>query len=999
MCFSRAMAPAAGGGPAVSKRWSLMALLPGAFAGCGGVDSPFGAGGDVPWDADVDAAGSETGAISDSGADVPDTSVDGPVVCGSASECPEPTPLCQVAICASSFCGMAPAPEGTDVPVSAQTPGDCKQIVCGAGGGVTSSVDATDVPRDDGNPCTTEVCVGPNPAHPRAPVGSSCKSSGGTDAGASQGYCNSGGGCGDCLPGSSDCDGSTPRTCNSTGAWVPGVACPFVCSGAGRCSGACKPGEVDCQGAQPRMCFPSGTWGLQGSACPYVCESGSCKGVCAPGQVRCDGATPQACDSSGIWTGGNACPFVCTGAAQCTGICVPGATDCAGKQPRICDATGHWGANGAACPNVCSGGQCAGNCPPGAAQCSAAIPQSCDATGAWVDGPACPFVCAGGSCTGVCAVGETRCAGSAVQSCTAGGQWTTTSTCPYVCSSSACTGLCIPAATRCLGNTQQTCDATGQWQSSTACGFVCAAGACTGVCSPGATQCSGKSLQTCSALGQWQTSTTCPFLCEAAACSGTCSPGALQCSGLTTQSCSATGSWSDGASCPFACTAGTCVGLCTPGNQRCSGTEAQACSALGQWQTTQVCGGLCVSGSCLGVCTPASKQCSGAIAQTCDTSGQWQTTATCSGNTPTCSGGSCVAAGVSVSSGYAHTCAVIATGAVECVGGNTYGQLGNGTTAASLVPVVVSGLSVGARTIAAGYNHSCAINASGSVSCWGLNTSGQIGNGTVTNSATPVPVSGLPTTAIGIGAGNAHSCALTTAGAVYCWGANTYGQLGNGTTTNSPTAVAVTALGSGVTALSVGYYHTCVITSAGGAQCWGYNPYGGLGNGTSTNSSVPVSVSGLTSGVTSIGAGLYSTCAVTVGGAAACWGYNVYGGLGNGTTTTSLTPAAVTGLASGAASVTVGQYTSCARTTGGAAFCWGYDVYGQLGNGVTGTSALTAVAVSGLGTGVVGLGVSVASTFCAVVTGGGVRCWGFNTSGQLGNNSTANSAVPVTAAF
>ena len=125
-----------------------------------------------------------------------------------------------------------------------------------------------------------------------------------------------------------------------------------------------------------------------------------------------------------------------------------------------------------------------------------------------------------------------------------------------------------------------------------------------------------------------------------------------------------------------------------------------------------------------------------------------------------------------------------------------------------------------------------------------------------------------------IAAGQSYTCALTSGGGVWCWGADEAGQLGDGTTVDRSTPVAVTGLDSGVTALTTGSAHTCALTSEGGVLCWGSNFAGALGDGTTTSRSTPVAVSGLGSGVTALAAGQHHTCALTNGGGVLCWGYN-----------------------------------------------------------------------------------------------------------------------------
>ncbi len=312
-----------------------------------------------------------------------------------------------------------------------------------------------------------------------------------------------------------------------------------------------------------------------------------------------------------------------------------------------------------------------------------------------------------------------------------------------------------------------------------------------------------------------------------------------------------------------------------------------------------------------------------------------------------------------VEGGGAHTCALVNSGQVKCWGQNTYGQLGNWSNTDSYTPVLVSGIptttGATATSISLGYNHSCAVLSDGQVKCWGRNSYGQLGNGSNTNSKTPVLVSGIPTTtgatATSISTGRYHSCAVLSDGQVKCWGYNYYGQLGNGTNTDSYTPVLVsgipTTTGATATSISLGYYHSCAVLSDGQVKCWGYNAYGQLGNGTNTNSNTPVPVTGIptTTGATatSISLGYWYSCAVLSDGQVKCWGYNYYGQLGNGSNTNSNTPVPVTGIST-ATSISLGYFHSCAVLTYGQVKCWGDNGYGQLGNW-TSTNSNTPVSV------------------------------------------------------
>lgn len=344
----------------------------------------------------------------------------------------------------------------------------------------------------------------------------------------------------------------------------------------------------------------------------------------------------------------------------------------------------------------------------------------------------------------------------------------------------------------------------------------------------------------------------------------------------------------------------------------------------------------------------------------------------------------------SLSAGWLHTCAATTKGAAICWGYNAYGQLGDNTTTASSVPVGVYGLDKGIKSVTAGYYHSCALTTKGKVQCWGYNEYGELGDGTTTNSLKPVAVTGLAKAA-SVSAGFEFTCALTTKGKVWCWGLNSYGQLGNGTTTNSAVPVAVQGLGK-VKAVSTGVLHACALTTKGKVLCWGYNGYGQLGDNTTTDEHTPVVVYGLTKGAKAVSAGYYTTCAVNSKGAAKCWGYNGNGQLGNGTTTNSLKPVSVSGLSKKVSSVKPSYVHTCAVTTKGAVKCWGYNAYGSLGDNST-TNSLTPVGVYNLDK---ASKVSLGEIHtCALTAKKAVKCWGYNSSGQVGDGTTTDSHKPV----
>jgi alpha-tubulin suppressor-like RCC1 family protein len=294
---------------------------------------------------------------------------------------------------------------------------------------------------------------------------------------------------------------------------------------------------------------------------------------------------------------------------------------------------------------------------------------------------------------------------------------------------------------------------------------------------------------------------------------------------------------------------------------------------------------------------------------------------------------------------------------------------------------------------ALGKTHSCAVLENGRVKCWGTNEYRQLGNETMLNSLLPVEVEGL-VDAKALAAGWGHTCALTRTGGVKCWGYNKNGELGNGQTVDSGSPVAVQGLSAGVIAIEAGDDHTCAVTGQGAVKCWGYNQYGQLGDGTTTSRSVPVSVSGLVGGALSVAAGWGHTCALTVDKSVKCWGNDEYGQLGYGQTEDyRFTPIDVAGLAMSAERISADGGQTCALTIYGGIRCWGNNTYGQLGDG-TAETRNSPVAVSGLAQGMRNVTAGWNHT-CAISKDGGLLCWGWNYYGQLGDGTKASRTTPV----
>jgi alpha-tubulin suppressor-like RCC1 family protein len=346
-----------------------------------------------------------------------------------------------------------------------------------------------------------------------------------------------------------------------------------------------------------------------------------------------------------------------------------------------------------------------------------------------------------------------------------------------------------------------------------------------------------------------------------------------------------------------------------------------------------------------------------------------------------------------LSAGYYHTCALTNAGGVKCWGWNFSGQLGDSTNTDRWTPVDVYGLSSGVIAISGGWYHTCALTNTGGVKCWGYNYDGELGNNSTDDSWIPVDVVGLNSGVTALSAGAAHTCALTNAGGIKCWGSNFSGKLGDGTNTDRWIPVDVYGLTEGVMAISAGGFNTCALTSAGGVKCWGLNSSGQLGDGTTTDSWIPVDVVGLSSGVTAISSGVDFTCALTSAGGVKCWGEGGQGELGDGMGSWSSTPVDVVGLTSGVTAIDAENIHTCALTSDGGMKCWGANNGGQLGDG-TNTDRWAPVDVVGLNSVVMAISAGGWHT-CALTSTGGIKCWGNNAYGQLGDGTTGTRLTPV----
>ncbi|APR79106.1 BNR repeat domain protein [Minicystis rosea] len=793
-----------------------------------------------------------------------------------------------------------------------------------------------------------------------------------------------------CLGGTTQCgDACKDTAIDTANCGACGHACPAgnACVG-GECQSAgCTPGQTLCTVGDKQTCTRLNTDRQNCGGCGFVCPEGD---VCSRGQCgsSCIGKTSTLCGDGCVDTAsdnlncgacGNACPAgqVCTKGA-CAATCAVNDETCGSGTTAYCASTHddpqNCGACGAVCPagQLCSNGTCAPHC-------SGALDTSCN--GLCVDpssdkhncgacGNVCPGtqVCSGGQCSDSCATGYTSCGSGAGAHCTALdddpqncgacdhacplGQGCSQGTCAPACNGikgTSCGGLCTN-----LINDPANCGSCGF---KCAAGDVCSGGLCVKACDQGTTACTAGTITICADTS------------------------------IDPQNCGACGT-----ACPAGkvCSNGTCGDACQTGYDTCGTGPSAFCTQTDTDPSN--CGG------CGHACAPPAHgsitSCTlGACGFTCN-----------AGYATTNNGNTCLSL-TGISSGVYHTCGLTSSGGVMCWGQNYRGQLGDGTKNNHLSPVTVLGLSGPAVKVAVGSYSTCAALANGSVECWGQNDYGELGNSTMTESVVPVAVPNL-TGVADIHSGTLFSCVLTNAGGVACWGFNAYGQLGDGSFNNSSSPVMVSGLSSGVAAIAVGRpndvasshvgAHACAVTTAGALRCWGANSSGQLGDGSFTTSNTPVAVLGLSSGIAAVAAGSAHSCALTTMGAVDCWGLNANGQLGNGGTIGGHTTyGPVTGLSSGVVAIASGGSHTCALTQAKKMLCWGANGYGAIGDGTFGDQYLP-TAVVGLPPGgvptVVKMGLN--QTF-AETSSGALLGWGYNANGQLGDGTTLGRAVPA----
>ncbi|MDR0198876.1 MAG: InlB B-repeat-containing protein [Methanomassiliicoccaceae archaeon] len=370
-----------------------------------------------------------------------------------------------------------------------------------------------------------------------------------------------------------------------------------------------------------------------------------------------------------------------------------------------------------------------------------------------------------------------------------------------------------------------------------------------------------------------------------------------------------------------------------------------------------------------------------------------------------------------IDAGKGHSLALMDGGTVWAWGENGYGQLGDGTTDNSNTPVqamVSPGVPLdGAVAASAGALHSIVLKDDGTVWAWGHNNWGQLGDGTTDESVTPVQVivsPGVPLDGVAaVSAGAFYNIVLKDDGTVWAWGHNIFGQFGNGSNVGS--LMPVQAMASpgvpldGVAAISAGDFHSIVLKDDGTVWAWGQNVYGQLGDGTVALRRAPVQVmisSGAPlDGVAAVSAGMYHNIVLKDDGTVWAWGHNNWGQLGDGTTDNSSTALQVTvspgAPLDGVAAVSAGGNHTIAMKDDGTVWAWGWNVYGQLGDGTTNDSSTPVQAMASPGVPLDGVAAVSAGDYHILVMkdDGTAWAWGANYNGLLGDGATDNSSTPV----
>jgi alpha-tubulin suppressor-like RCC1 family protein len=346
----------------------------------------------------------------------------------------------------------------------------------------------------------------------------------------------------------------------------------------------------------------------------------------------------------------------------------------------------------------------------------------------------------------------------------------------------------------------------------------------------------------------------------------------------------------------------------------------------------------------------------------------------------------------------AHSCGVTTGHRIYCWGSNSSGELGNGEFGFETRPVRVAG-EIWFSSVSAGFFHTCGVALDGRAYCWGEGATGALGNGRAgSRPELPTDRRTKPTLVtealrfLRVQAGHSHTCGLTTTNQVYCWGDNSHGQLGDGTTTPrlSPKLVAG---GRRFRTVSVAVAHTCAVTTEYQAFCWGFGEDGRLGTGSTLSSLTPAAVATWRK-FRQISAGYFHTCAMGRDNLAYCWGYGARGAIGDGAEVERLVPTAVAG-GRLVEFVEAGVYHTCGNGYDGQGYCWGFNGQGRLG--VASTDLVRHIpTIVARGPEVLGYKQLSAGDVhsCGIANTGKAYCWGYNGAGQLGDGTLEESPTP-----
>ncbi len=490
---------------------------------------------------------------------------------------------------------------------------------------------------------------------------------------------------------------------------------------------------------------------------------------------------------------------------------------------------------------------------------------------------------------------------------------------------------------------------------------------------------------------------------------GSCGNGLTQCGNACAdlnsdvQNCGACMKACSNANGATACIAGGCSPTCSADFADCDGNAANGCET--PLATTANCGGCkktctnphgttaCAAGACIPTCDAGFDSCDANGANGCETNIQTDAThcgtcATTCGASQLCASAVCHPCIVQVATGN-HTCARRGDGTLWCWGGNFYGALGNGGNLNATLPIQTVAAGTSIKGVTVGYEHTCAWSTDGSLSCWGWNADGQLGDATQVSKSLPVKITVLGSTVADAASHFKHTCARKSDGTLWCWGFNQYGQIGDGTALQRLAPVQVSSLGAAATQVVAGFYHTCALKTDGTLWCWGRNHVGQLGDGTTVDNYLPVHVSSLGNSVIQIAAGADHVCARKTDGTLWCWGANLHGQLGNGGNANQSFPIQVSSLGASVVQVAAGWDATCARKTDSSTWCWGSNSEGQVGDGTT-VDKVSPTNVSKLGTTAVDLVAGVQNA-CAAEANGTLWCWGANDGGQVGDGDNTKT--------